>query len=135
MTDSKRLWLLWTSIILLILFISALIYAIFLYIDLNSKRTAGFEDTTREILNQTDIAEVTEVERFNGAESYHVINGTNADSKEKIIFYPLKGNEKTLTTIDAEEIIPKDSIIGHFRSTYPDRSLIDVTPALVDDEA
>lgn len=135
MLESKRSWLFWSTIIFIILFISVLIYAIFLYMDLNEKRTAGFDDTRREVLNQTAITEISNIESFNGEASYHVVSGIDTEGEEKLIFYPLEGNEKTITTIDYEDITPKSAIINEWQANCNSCELINVSPALVDDEA
>lgn len=133
--ENKKAWLLWSSIIFIILFISLLIYAIFLYMDLNEKRTAGFDATERQIVNHTSISEVSSIERFHGEKAYHVVFGENAEGEEQLIFYPLEGKEKTLTTIDAEEIVPKSSVIKNWKSTCTSCDLIRVVPALINDDA
>ncbi|MHA6251126.1 cell wall elongation regulator TseB-like domain-containing protein [Oceanobacillus sp. CAU 1775] len=134
MTANRKTWFVWSSIILSILFISLLIYAIFLYMDLNEKRTAGFDTTKTQILDQTSITDISSIEKFNGEKSFHVIFGENAEGEEKLIYYPLEGNEKTLTIIDAEEIIPKSSIINSWEKECTSCHLIRVIPALIDEE-
>ena len=134
MTDTKRTWFLWSGIIFVILFISLIIYAIFLYMDLNEKRTADFDATSKEIVQQTPITEVSKIEKFSGEEAYHVVFGKNAADEEKIIFYPLDGNEKTLTTIDAKDIVSQTAMLDHWKSDCGQCELINITPALVNNE-
>lgn len=134
MTNRKQTWLLWSCIIIVILFISAVIYAIFLYMDLNDKRTAGYNETTKEVLNQTTIEEITSIEKFNGEEAYHVIYGVDNAGEEKIIFYPLDGNEKTLTTINAEDVMSTSDLLDEWKANCDPCKLINVTPALIKDD-
>lgn len=128
------MWFIWTLIILGVLFISAVIYAIFLYMDLNEKRTAGFSETTREVLSQTSITEITNIETFNGEAAYHVVQGINESGEEKLIFYPLEGNEKTLKTVDIEDIMPKQAVHKQWNSDCNSCQLIKITPALIEEE-
>jgi uncharacterized protein YpmB len=134
MTNSRYRWLFITIIILVILFISALIYGIFLYMDLNEERTKGYRDTERELLQQTSLAEVENIDNFNGEEPYHVVYGMDESGEEKIIFYPLRGQEKTLTTISAGEILPARDMISMWQTECGTCSLVRITPALLDDE-
>lgn len=102
--------------------------------DLNEERTAGYSESTKEVLNQTSMAEITNIETFNGKEAYHVLQGTNEAGEEKLIFYPLEGNEKTLTTIDTEDIMSRKAVRDQWRTNCNSCKLIKITPALIDEE-
>lgn len=134
MTETRRKSLVYSMIIILLLFISMLIYGIFLYMDLNSNRTKGHEETKRELLKQTEITEITKIENFNGEAAYHVVYGKNEEGKGKIIFYPLEGNEKTLTTVDSTEVLSPSSMIDMWQTDCSACELVKITPALLDDE-
>ena len=128
----------WLSISLLIFFIlllSVSIYGIILYNDLVDSKTSGYNETAEQILNNTSISEIEKIEQFNGAKSYHVIFGSNEKNEKKIIFYPLEGNEKNLTTINQSEVIPSEEIFGQWEEQCMDCELIKIVPALVNDKA
>lgn len=129
MTNKKRTLLLRSVIIL---FITALIYAVFLYMDLNGERTAGFDKTAAEILKHTAITDIIKIENFNGEKAYHVIYGIEDDVK-KIAFYPLEGEERELIIIDAEDIIPEARMIEHWMADCNACKLVDITPAILDE--
>ncbi|MBP1969583.1 uncharacterized protein YpmB [Virgibacillus natechei] len=124
----------WIFLILLILLVSCFIYVIFLYLDIQESKTAGFEETERQIIQATSITEIEKIEQFNGAEAYHVIFGKNEDNEEKIIFYPLEGNEKTLTTVEKNEIVLAETIKSGWSEQCTGCEFINIVPAMVDDE-
>ncbi|UJL48074.1 DUF5590 domain-containing protein [Virgibacillus sp. NKC19-16] len=128
-----RSWLFWSLLIFILLFVSFLLYAVFLYLDIMESKTAGVEETEEQITQATSVTEINKIEQFNGAKSYHVVFGQNEDNEEKIIFYPLEGNEKTLTTIDKSEIVTEESIINQWRNECNGCDLLNIVPALVDD--
>ncbi|WP_449353913.1 cell wall elongation regulator TseB-like domain-containing protein [Virgibacillus natechei] len=128
-----RSWLFWSLLILILLSVSCLLYAIFLYHDVMESKTAGVEETKEQILQATSITKIDRIEQFNGADSYHVVFGQNEDNEEKIIFYPLEGNEKTLTTIDKSEVITEESIKTQWMNECNDCDLLNIVPALIDD--
>jgi uncharacterized protein YpmB len=135
MSTTRRNGFIFALIIAIILFISAVVYGIFLYMDLNEKRTMGYEETKRELLNQTNLVEIFTIDNFNGEKAYHVVHGENESGEEKIIFYPLEGKEKRITTIDQSEIVPKEQMRGHWQQECINCQFVDITPALLDEEA
>lgn len=134
MVETRRKRLIFGIIMFLILFISVLVYGIFLYMDLNEERTKGHEETKRELLSQTSVTEITNIENFNGEKAYHVVHGKSEEGSEQIIFYPLEGNEKTLTTVDTADILSRSSMINMWQSNCDSCELVKITPALLDDE-
>lgn len=102
--------------------------------DLNEERTKGFSKTQRDLIQQTSITDIEKIEKFNGEQAYHVVYGKTEDGSEKIIFYPLAGSEKQLTTVDADEILPESKMIGMWQSECPSCQLVKATPALLDNE-
>lgn len=132
---NEKRWFLWSTVLFLIVLISCIIYMVFLYIDLKDSKTAGFEETKKQILSNTSITSIEEIEQFNGNEAYHVIYGKNKDNDGKIIFYPLKGKEKNLTTIDQTEIITKKQVLSQWKEQCKGCELVKIVPALVKDKA
>lgn len=134
-TSRFKGWFLWSLIITLVIIISCFIYALFLYHDLKESKSAGFEETEKQILDGTSITEVEKIEQFNGEEAFHVVYGENKEHEKKIIFYPLKGTEKNLTTINESEIISKKQVLDKWREQCQDCELVKIVPALVDNKA
>jgi len=135
-TEPKRKnWvLIWSIVIVFLIIIACFIYGIFLYSDLYESKTKGFDETNEQILNQTAITEIDKIEKFNGAKSYHVIYGKNENEEEKIIFYPLEGNEKNLTTVDASETISQEQILQLWNEECESCDFVAISPAIIDDE-
>ncbi|WP_339227996.1 DUF5590 domain-containing protein [Oceanobacillus sp. FSL K6-2867] len=132
---NKSKWLLWTSLPILIILIALGIYGIVLYNNLYNSKTAGFDETSKQILSQTSITEIDKIEQYNGSKAYHVLFGKNGEGEEKLIFYPLEGKEKSLTTIDKSEILTEEEIVSRWESECNNCKLIKVTPALEENEA
>ncbi|MEC5422491.1 DUF5590 domain-containing protein [Virgibacillus sp. C22-A2] len=127
-------WFKWSLLIISLIAIVCFIAGIFLYLDLKESKYAGQDQTAEQILRATSITEIDKIEQFNGAEAYHVIFGKNDKNEEKIIFYPLEGNEKNLTTIDQSEIVTEQSVLQQIQQACTNCELIKILPALVNDE-
>jgi uncharacterized protein YpmB len=132
--DKNRSWFFWSLIIILIILITGLIYAVFLYQDVKASKTEGFDETKKQILNATSITEIDKIEQFNGEEAYHVIFGKDNKGVKKIIFYPLKGKEKNLTTIKQSDMVSEDQIQGEWKANCEHCKLVKIVPALVDNK-
>ncbi|MBR7795581.1 MAG: DUF5590 domain-containing protein [Bacillota bacterium] len=127
-------WLKWSLLISIIILISCFIYMIFLYVDLKESKTAGYAETERQLLKANALTEVTAIKTFNGEKAYHVVFGKDG-KEEKIIFYPLEGKKKNLTTINQSEIIAEDAIIDDWKQQCNQCEFVKITPALVNENA
>ncbi|MGJ9456790.1 DUF5590 domain-containing protein [Oceanobacillus sp. CF4.6] len=134
MRSSRSGWLLRSSLLLLVIILACIIYAVYLYNDLYDSKTEGFHETSKQILNQTSITEVEKIERYSGSTSYHVIFGINDENEEKLIFYPLEGNEKELTTIDRSKVLSEEEIVNLWRTQCNECEFVKINPALENDE-
>lgn len=134
MTNTRQRTLIIISVIFVLLFISGMSYGIFLYMDLNKERTAGHEETEKELLNQTNLTDIIKIENFNGEEPYHVVYGEDEDNEKQIVFYPLEGNEKTITTVDASEVISDRNMLSMWQEECNSCELVKITPALLEDD-
>jgi len=131
----KNRLLIWSLAILFLILISCFIYGVTLYNDLYDSKTAGFDETREQILNQTSITEIDKIEQFNGEKAYHVIYGENNKGEQKIIFYPLEGKEKNLTTIDATEIVSEEKMLELWKEDCESCDFINISSALIDGKA
>ncbi|WP_249871844.1 cell wall elongation regulator TseB-like domain-containing protein [Oceanobacillus saliphilus] len=134
MHNTKSNWLMWSSVLLLVIILGCGIYAVYLYNELYDNKTAGFDETSRQILNQTAITEIGKMDQYNGSESYHILYGKNDENEEKLIFYPLEGTEKELTTIDRSEIISEEEILSLWQSQCNGCEFVKINPALENNE-
>ncbi|AXI09328.1 hypothetical protein CV093_11060 [Oceanobacillus sp. 143] len=130
----KRNWLIKGLITILVIAVACLIYALFLYNNLYESKVEGFAETKKQILAQTAITEVDKIERYNGDSPYHVVYGKNKENEEKIIFYPLNGKEKNLTTVDQADIILEQQILNAWKNQCNHCELVHISPALMDQE-
>ncbi|WP_077320595.1 cell wall elongation regulator TseB-like domain-containing protein [Virgibacillus proomii] len=125
-------WLKWSLFAIIFIIVSCGIYLTVLYMDLLDSKTAGYEETKQQLLKAGSLKEVTDIETFNGENAYHVVYGKDKKGKNKIIFYPLKGKEKQLTTVDQAEILNKEAILTDWKKECSSCKFIKITPALVD---
>ncbi|WP_245843784.1 DUF5590 domain-containing protein [Oceanobacillus rekensis] len=124
----------WSSILLLVIILACIIYAVYLYNDLYNSKTAGFDETKEQILNQTSIAEIEKIEQYNGSSPYHVVFALNEANEEKLIFYPVEGKEKELTTINRSEIITAEEVLSLWQAQCNECELVKINPALENNE-
>ncbi|WP_052360676.1 cell wall elongation regulator TseB-like domain-containing protein [Oceanobacillus manasiensis] len=110
------------------------IYAAFLYHDINESRTAGYETTKKQVLSATSVTEIEKVVTFNGAESYHVVFGKTEKNEGRLVFYPLEGNEKTLTTMNEDEMVSEENMLQEWSSRCTDCKFIKIVPGIVDEK-
>lgn len=132
MSKVKKIFI-WTSIILLVLFISAAAFSIYLYQDIVGSKTEGYAETESQILDATSLVSIDNIEQFNGSEAYHVVFGENEANERKIIFYPLEGNEKNLTVIDQSEIVSEETILNQWEEICSECEFIKAVPAIIDE--
>ncbi|MFC2948333.1 cell wall elongation regulator TseB-like domain-containing protein [Virgibacillus sediminis] len=127
-------WLKWGSAAIVIILLICLISAAVLYSNIHQERTEAFAETEKVLLEATSLQQITDIKQFNGAESYHVVFGVNEENEEKIIYYPLGGREKNLTTVDRSEIITQDKVVEEWKSRCMDCKLVQIVPSLIDGE-
>ncbi|WP_197046603.1 cell wall elongation regulator TseB-like domain-containing protein [Oceanobacillus salinisoli] len=131
--STGRKWLRKSILFLLVFIIICIAFGIYLYQDIHNNRTADFDKTKENIIKQTSITEVSNIQLFHGDEAYHVVYGKNEENEEKIIFYPLEGTEKIITTVNTSEIISKEEIYSRWNAACENCDLVKITPALIED--
>ncbi|MFC3038905.1 DUF5590 domain-containing protein [Virgibacillus xinjiangensis] len=127
-------WIKWGAVALITIAIIGVVFAAVLYYGIQQELTETMAETEQVLLDATSLQEIDMIEQFNGSEAFHVVYGRNGEDEEKIIFYPLEGKEKNLTTIDRSEIIPKDEIADTWKNDCNECELVQIVPALVDGE-
>ncbi|RLL48230.1 hypothetical protein D8M04_02845 [Oceanobacillus piezotolerans] len=127
-------WLKIVSLSISVLLIIAIVYGIYLYNTIYDSKTVGFNETVNTIIEQTSISDVTSVERFHGDEAYHVVLGETEKGEEQIIFYPLEGKEKNITSVPTSEILPKDAILQDWYNSCDSCKFVRITPAILEDD-
>ncbi|WP_082918037.1 DUF5590 domain-containing protein [Oceanobacillus sp. Castelsardo] len=127
-------WIQKTFIIIIAIIVIVTIFGVYLYQDIMKNKSANFEQTREVILEQTPITKVNKIELYHGDEAYHLVYGSDEKGEEQIIFYPLKGKEKDITTIGYSEIIPKDQILQTWQQNCANCELNKISPALIEDK-
>lgn len=109
------------------------IFGIILYQQILDKKTEGFNETKKVILDQTSITQIIEIERYHGEQPYHIIYGKTENGEERIIFYPLKGKRKNITSIPEKDILSKEEIISLWSNHCNRCKLINITPGIINE--
>ncbi|MFS0751601.1 DUF5590 domain-containing protein [Oceanobacillus sp. 1P07AA] len=135
MTNTKRKWLVYSLVGIGIILISLLAYCIYLYQVINDSRTSEMDTTTTQLLQQTSYVDIHSIESFHGTNSYHVLEATNEAGEDKLVFYPLEGEQRQLKVFDMEDMLSKDTLIESWQSSCDSCKLVNVTPALMEEEA
>ncbi|KKE79363.1 hypothetical protein WH51_07610 [Bacilli bacterium VT-13-104] len=127
-------WIQKSFIIFIAIIVVAVIFGVYIYLGTMKNKTANFEQTKEVILEQTPITKVDKIELYHGDEAYHLVYGSDKKGEEQIIFYPLKGKEKDITTISMSEIIPKEQILQSWQKNCANCELNKISPALINDQ-
>lgn len=91
----------------------------------------GFADSEEMVLQNTDLTEVTKIEKFNGNEPYHIVYGHTNENESKLVFVPLK-KDGELKIIKESKIISKNEMEERLYSSCKSCRLIKITPAIID---
>lgn len=126
-------WIQKSLIIILGLSIIVIAVGIFLYNDIINTKEMNFEETNRVIINQTPIVKVENIELYHGDEAYHIVYGVNENEEKLVIFYPLEGKEKNITTIKQSEMFPEERLYNQWLSSCVNCELINISPAIKED--
>ncbi|WP_430785598.1 DUF5590 domain-containing protein [Virgibacillus flavescens] len=127
-------WLKWGMLGLIVVLISCLVYLFLLYSDIQQSRTTDYENSKNEVLRKTSVSKIGKTTDFYGEQQFHVIFGTTKNDDEKIVFVPIGKKKEDLTVIDQSEIIPRQQVVNQWERQCKDCKLIDVTPAMQNNE-
>lgn len=127
-------WFKWGLIALIIIVIAIAIYFVLLYNNIQQSKVAGFANSEEKVLQQTALTEIDAIYRFHGEKAYHIMFGNTKKNDKKVVFYPLKKDEKDLTIINQTEIMTKDSIQNQWNKECNACKLIGIVPAMINNE-
>jgi len=121
-------------ILLSIVVLVAGVIGIILYQKILDNKTHGFEETKNVILEQTSITEIVKVERYHGEKPYHIVYGKTEDGEERIIFYPLQGKKKNITSISMKDMLSRDEILSLWSSNCNNCQFVKITPGIISED-
>ena len=130
-------WLKWFLSSVLLVIIICFVYGIFLYYNIQKDKTAGFSETKEMILQDTELVNIQNIERYHGESSYHVVFGETEESEKKIVFVPLekdKENKEDLIIIDQTEITSKEAMQSQWQKQCDNCELVKITPGIENNE-
>lgn len=127
-------WLKWGLLGFILVLISCFIYLFFLYSDIQQSRTVNYQDSKQEVLDKTNVSQIENIAKYNGEHQFHVIFGATKNDGNKIVFVPLGKKNKRLTVIDGSKIITKQQIMDQWKQQCQNCELIDITPAMENNE-
>lgn len=127
----KLKWVILISGLILVLLLLMIGY---LYVTLMNEKTNGYNKAERRTLDETNITEIKNVERFHGEEAYFVVSGLDKDKQALFAFVPFE-DEHDIITIEQPETFTKDKIKRDWEEKCTSCALTSITPALVEDTA
>lgn len=132
-TSKSVSWRKWILYFVSLLFIFMTGYSIYLYNYVMTTKQEGFLNSQERVLRETDLIEVSNIERFNGDEPYHIVYAKTEQHDSEIVFVPLNKNKK-LKRVKEDKIIPKSKMIERFNSSCDSCKLIKITPAILNNK-
>lgn len=130
----KSAWVKWVIIILLLIVLAFLTYLIVLYNNIQKDKQDGFSETEELILRDTDLVEISKIERYHGEHAYHVVFGQTENHEDKIVYVPLTDEEQDLIIVDQSEIVSKEQIENQLQNECNTCKIISIIPGIEDDE-
>lgn len=129
-------WLKWSLLIILVILVIALVFGIFLYKDIQASKTAGYSETEKAILKETELESIDRVTHFYGEEAFHIALGHTKEQDEKLVFVPLDEDKKEtdMIVIDNEDIMTEEDMIAAWKEQCRDCKLIKINPAMIKEE-
>ncbi|ASN05533.1 hypothetical protein CFK40_11180 [Virgibacillus necropolis] len=124
----------WAIIGLIVVLISCFIYLFFLYSGIQESRTINYQDSKEKVLSKTNVSQIETITEYNGEHQFHVISGTSKSGENKIVFIPLSKKNNELTVIEESEIITRQQIKDQWKQQCQNCELIDITPAMENNE-
>lgn len=124
----------WIFLALLIIFLGIFIYLLTIYQSIEKNRTAGFEDIEAIVLKDTDISTVEEIYRFHEKESYAIVEGVTDKNERLFVFMLEEEKDRPLKTVKGSDIIDKQTILNEWEANCDQCTLVDITPAMIDDD-
>lgn len=133
MIKQKRVYIIkWTLLIMLLLFISVLIYSFILYNGAETVKNLGKQESKNKIYLNTDIVSIENIEQFNGDQPYHIIYGVDKDNQGLIAIVPFRSAEDKIKVIKEFDIVNKDIIYQEWQEDCGRCEMIKVVPGVVD---
>lgn len=130
----KSTWVKWVMIFLLLTIIALLTYMIILYNDIQEDRQIGFSETKKIVLRDTDLVEITEIQRYHGEFAYHIVFGHTENNEQQIVYVPLTNAEEELMIVNKSDIVPKESIEKQLQNECNTCKIISIIPGIEDNE-
>lgn len=133
-------WIKWTLITLCLIVVTCLVYGILLYNTIQKNKMADFDETIALVIQDTDIIEVSSIERYHGGEAYHIVYGQTSDQEDKIAFVPIKvkkdqeKNQQDLVVVNEEDTLSKIAIQKQWEEQCNACELKKIIPGIENDQ-
>ncbi|HEX6593484.1 MAG TPA: DUF5590 domain-containing protein [Bacillota bacterium] len=128
-------WLKWSLWIFCIIIVFCIIYSIFLYKNIQSSKTEGFQDSEQIVLDETNVVEIEDIILSHSEQPHHVVIGKTKNGEKKLVFVPLSSNNnKKLTIVNEQDIVSAQSIQQEWTNKCHECEWIKLVPTIVDHE-
>lgn len=128
-------WAKWGILGLVLVLVACFIYLFSFYNDVQQSRTANYQNSKEEVLDNTKVTQIKKITQYYGEHQFHVIFGTTKNGNKKIVYVPLDDKNNKLTVIDGSKIITQQQMKDQWKQQCQNCKLIDITPALESNEA
>lgn len=130
----KTRWIKWIILVFLLTIAAFLTYATILYNGIQKDKHAGFSETEKIVLRETDLVEINDIKRYHGEFAYHIVFGQTEDNEHKIVFIPLTNKEQDLITVDQNEIISQQTLKNQLKKECDTCKIISIIPGIEENE-
>jgi|SRR5690625_5130026 len=127
----------WKRVLFYVLLFSILlfvIYSIFLYRSIMVSKTAGFQEATSFIIEETDIIETNDITYFQADLGYYIVRGITSKNEQVYAYLedtdPFSTNK--LYVIDTNHLLTKEQLEQSVTESCASCQLIHSTPAMIE---
>lgn len=133
-TRKKRLSLIKLFVLIAVAILLVVCIAVtVLYKQAIHDKEKGFAKAASEAIDQTELVNMSSVERFDGKRSYYIVYGKSKDEAKKIAFIPVSKKDKPVI-IDESKILSKQQAVKEWGNECNSCTLIRSTAAMIDKE-
>lgn len=124
----------WGVLISGLIFILLLLSVIYLYVNVMQEKSTGFNQAKQTALDETELVEVEDVQRFHGDEAYFVVSGHDTNDQPLFVFVPFE-EESSIMTVDQPQTYTKEKVENDWKENCPTCSLTAITPGIIEETA
>lgn len=127
-------WIKWGILIGGLVIILALLLIGYLYVSVMNEKTKGYSKAEQIAVDEAELIEVDQVERFHGDKSYYVVSGIDKDEQPLFVYVPFD-QEEPIITVNQPSTYTKSNVKEAWEEKCSTCKLTSITPGLMDENA